>query len=175
MTMFTNHYDIIIIGTGAGGGTLAHRFAPTRKKILGSERGDFLPREKANWRALEVYQKERYHIDEQWIGNDGESFRPQTGYWVSGNTKLYGAALIRLRERDFTKVTHKNGISPAWELTYQDFELYYAQAEKLYDVHSDRLIHRWTSVLKTMSHRAMDVIPFSIYPRSHVPVQAVAH
>ena len=138
MTMFTNHYDIIIIGTGAGGGTLAHRLAPTGKRILVLERGDFLPREKANWSALEVYQKERYHTDEQWIGNDGESFRPQTGYWVGGNTKLYGAALIRLRERDFTKVTHKNGISPAWGLTYQDFEPYYAQAEKLYDVHGDR-------------------------------------
>lgn len=138
MTTVTDRYDLIIIGTGAGGGTLAHRLAPTGKKILVLERGDFLPREKANWSALEVYQKERYHTDEHWIGQDGKAFRPQTGYWVGGNTKVYGAALIRLRERDFTKVIHKAGISPAWELSYQDFEPYYTQAEKLYDVHGKR-------------------------------------
>jgi choline dehydrogenase-like flavoprotein len=134
----SDRYDIIIIGTGAGGGTLAHRLASTGKRILVLERGDFLPREKANWSALEVYQKERYHTDERWYGQDGKPFRPQTGYWVGGNTKVYGAALLRLRERDFTQVIHKDGISPAWELTYQDFAPYYTQAEKLYDVHGDR-------------------------------------
>lgn len=134
----TTQYDVIIIGTGAGGGTLAHRLAPTGKKILVLERGDFLPREKANWSALQVYQKERYHTDEQWYGPDGQTFHPQTGYWVGGNTKLYGAALIRFRERDFTQVIHKDGISPEWELKYQDFAPYYSQAEKLYDVHGER-------------------------------------
>ena len=138
MTTVSNHYDVIIIGTGAGGSTLAHRLAPTGKKILVLERGDFLPREKANWSALEVYQKERYHTDEHWYDQDGKAFRPQTGYWVGGNTKVYGAALLRFRERDFTKVIHKDGISPAWELNCQDFEPYYTQAEKLYDVHGNR-------------------------------------
>ncbi|GAX44104.1 glucose-methanol-choline oxidoreductase [Tolypothrix sp. NIES-4075] len=132
----SDRYDIIIIGTGAGGGTLAYRLAPTGKKILVLERGDFLPREKENWSASEVYQKERYHTDEHWYDKDGKAFRPQTGYWVGGNTKLYGSALLRLRERDFEQVIHKGGISPAWELKYQDFEPYYTQAEKLYDVHA---------------------------------------
>ncbi|MEH2202323.1 GMC family oxidoreductase [Nostoc sp.] len=131
----TEHYDIIIIGTGAGGGTLAHRLAPTGKKILVLERGDFLPREKANWIPEEVYQKNRYHTDEEWYNKEGKAFQPQTGYWVGGNTKLYGAALIRLRERDFERVIHKGGISPEWPLKYSDFEPYYTQAEKLYDVH----------------------------------------
>ncbi|MBA3924559.1 MAG: NAD(P)-binding protein, partial [Nostocaceae cyanobacterium] len=119
------HFDVIIIGTGAGGGTLAYRLAPTGKKILVLERGDFLPREKDNWNALEVYQKERYHANEEWYDKNGAGFRPQTGYWVGGNTKLYGAALLRLRERDFEQVVHKGGISPAWELKYSDFEPYY--------------------------------------------------
>lgn len=132
------HYDIIIIGTGAGGGTLAYRLAHTGKKILVLERGEFLPREKENWSAKEVYQKERYHADEHWYDKEGKAFRPQTGYWVGGNTKLYGAALLRLRERDFEQVIHFGGISPAWELKYQDFEPYYNQAEKLYDVHGER-------------------------------------
>ncbi|MBV9387518.1 MAG: GMC family oxidoreductase [Chroococcidiopsidaceae cyanobacterium CP_BM_ER_R8_30] len=134
----TEHYDLIVIGTGAGGGTLAHWLAPTGRKILVLERGDFLPREKANWSALEVYQKERYHADEDWYDRSGRTFRPQTGYWVGGNTKLYGASLLRLRERDFERVIHKGGISPAWELKYQDFEPYYTQAEKLYEVHGER-------------------------------------
>jgi choline dehydrogenase-like flavoprotein len=131
-------YDIIIIGTGAGGGTLAYRLAPTGKKILVLERGDFLPREKENWDALEVYQKERYHTQERWYDKEGQEFRPQTGYWVGGNTKVYGAALLRLRERDFESVIHKDGVSPAWGLNYWDFEPYYTQAESLYDVHGQR-------------------------------------
>lgn len=138
MEAAATHYDIIIIGTGAGGGTLAYHLAPTGKKILVLERGDFLPREKANWSALEVYQKERYHTSEHWYDKDGRAFRPQSGYWVGGNTKVYGAALLRLRERDFEKVIHKDGISPEWELKYSDFEPYYTQAEKLYDVHGKR-------------------------------------
>lgn len=135
MTRTTKHYDIIIIGTGAGGGTLTHRLAPTNEEILVLERGDFLMREKENWSPQEVYQKHRYHTDEEWYDRDGKGFKPQTGYWVGGNTKLYGAALVRLRERDFEKVIHKGGISPEWPLRYQDFEPYYTQAEKLYDVH----------------------------------------
>ncbi|MBV9388240.1 MAG: GMC family oxidoreductase [Chroococcidiopsidaceae cyanobacterium CP_BM_ER_R8_30] len=138
MMKSTEHYDFIIVGTGAGGGTLAYRLAPTGKKILVLERGDFLPREKANWDALEVYQKERYYTQEHWYDKNDEAFRPQTGYWVGGNTKLYGAALTRLRERDFERVIHKGGISPAWDLKYSDFEPYYTQAEHLYDVHGER-------------------------------------
>ncbi|MEO0491515.1 MAG: GMC family oxidoreductase, partial [Cyanobacteria bacterium J06659_2] len=133
-----DYYDIIIIGTGAGGGTLAHRLAETGKHILVLERGDFLPREKANWDAAAVYQNERYHTHECWYDSEGEAFRPQMSYWVGGNTKVYGAALLRLRKRDFEAVEHKDGISPAWPLTYDDFEPYYASAEALYDVHGQQ-------------------------------------
>lgn len=134
-----SHYDIIIIGTGAGGGTLAHQLAPTGKRILILERGDFLPREKDNWDPAEVYQKARYYTHaEKWVNKDEQEFSPQTCYWVGGNTKVYGAALLRLRERDFETVQHKNGISPEWPLKYSDFEPYYAEAEKLFDVHGQR-------------------------------------
>ena len=131
----STHYDVIIIGTGAGGGTLAHRLAPSGKRLLILDRGDFLPREKANWEAREVYQNERYHTHEQWYDGDGRAFRAQMSYWVGGNTKVYGAALLRLRERDFAAVEHKDGISPEWPLQYEDFEPYYTEAERLYDVH----------------------------------------
>ena len=121
MEITNNHYDIIIIGTGAGGGTLAHELAPTGKKILILERGEFLPREKDNWNPKEVYQNERYFTHEKWYNLQGKEFSPQTCYWVGGNTKVYGAALLRLRERDFEEVQHKGGISPAWALKYRGF------------------------------------------------------
>ncbi len=128
------HYDIIIIGTGAGGGTLAHRLAPSGKKILVLERGSFLPREKENWNTVEVFQKDRYHTDEVWYDKKDKPFNPGTSYYVGGNTKVYGGALFRLRERDFEQIEHSGGISPAWDLKYQDFEPYYTQAEQLYQV-----------------------------------------
>ncbi len=135
MIVDDQYYDLIIIGTGAGGGTIAAKIAPTGKKILILERGNFLPKEDENSNATEVFRKERYRAHEQWYDSSGEPFRPQTNYWVGGNTKLYGAALLRMRERDFEHVKHQDGISPEWPLKYPDFEPYYTEAEKLYDVH----------------------------------------
>src|SRR3954447_21419690 len=133
-----DHYDVIIIGTGAGGGTLAHRLAPTGKRILLLERGGYLPREPENWDSKEVFLEERYLSGEEWIDKDGNAFRPHQQYFVGGNTKFYGAILFRLRERDFHEVRHHAGVSPAWPLTYDDFEPYYTEAERLYLVHGER-------------------------------------
>ncbi|MEL6496128.1 MAG: GMC family oxidoreductase [Cyanobacteria bacterium J06623_7] len=135
MTENQKHYDAIVIGTGAGGGTVAHELASTGKKILILERGDFLPREKANWNPKKVYQDKQYYTDEQWLAGGNEELKPQACYWVGGNTKVYGAALLPMREEDFNAVEHKGGISPAWELKYQDFAAHYAAAEKLFCVH----------------------------------------
>ena len=129
------HYDIIIIGTGAGGGTLAYRLAKSGKQILILERGSFLPREKENWDTVEVFQKDRYHTEEFWYDKKGKSFKPGTSYYVGGNTKVYGGALFRLRERDFEQIEHVGGISPEWCLKYADFAPYYQEAEELYQVH----------------------------------------
>ena len=135
MIIDDQHYDLIIVGTGAGGGTLAYKLAPTGKKILILERGSFLPKENENWSASEVFRKQRYQAHQQWYDQANEPFRPQTNYWVGGNTKVYGAALLRMRERDFEEVQHQDGISPEWPLKYKDFEPYYTEAEKLYLVH----------------------------------------
>ena len=133
-----DHYDIIIIGTGAGGGTLAHRLAPTGKKILILERGDFIPREKENWSSKAVFEKQRYTADEPWLDRHGKEFIPGIHYGVGGNTKFYGAALLRLRERDFGELQHAGGTSPAWDLSYQDLAPHYLAAERLYCVHGQR-------------------------------------
>jgi choline dehydrogenase-like flavoprotein len=135
MIIDDQYYDVIIIGTGAGGGTLARKLAPTGKKILILERGEFLAKESSELVDLEVFRKEQYHAPEQWYDNTGEPFFPQTSYSVGGNTKVYSGALLRLRERDFEEVQHGDGISPEWPLKYRDFEPYYTEAEKLYRVH----------------------------------------
>src|SRR5919106_2703489 len=133
----TEHYDVIIIGTGAGGGTLAHRLAPTGKRILLLERGGYLPREPENWDAKEVFLKERYLSGEVWYDSDGQPFRPHQQYFVGGNTKFYGAILFRMRPGDFGQVRHYAGIPPAWRLSYDDLEPYYAEDEELYLVHGE--------------------------------------
>jgi choline dehydrogenase-like flavoprotein len=134
----SNHYDIIIIGSGAGGGTLAHSLAPGGKRILIIERGDFLRREQDNWSAKAVFVQAKYQAVETWHDRDGHAFRPGIHYYVGGNTKFYGAALLRLREADFGEIRHHGGVSPAWPLSYADLEPYYCAAEALYHVHGAR-------------------------------------
>ena len=132
-----NHFDVIIIGTGAGGGTLAYRLAPSGKRILLLERGGYLPREKDNWDSGAVFLESKYRAKETWYDKDGDTFHPGIQYYVGGNTKVYGAALLRFRLEDFGEVRHYGGISPAWPLNYEDFEPYYTKAEELYHVHGE--------------------------------------
>lgn len=131
-------YDVIIIGTGAGGGTLARHLAAAGSKVLMLERGGFLPRERENWDPAEVFRHARYQAREKWFDKNDEPFAPYTHYWVGGNTKVYGAALLRMREHDFGEVRHYGGISPAWPISYQDLEPYYTRAERMYSVRGQR-------------------------------------
>ena len=102
-------YDVIIIGSGAGGGTLARHLAPSGKRLLLLERGDWLPRDPENWSAEEVFVKNRYVSAETWYDQDGRPFQPGIHYFVGGATKMYGAALYRLRREDFGEVRHYDG------------------------------------------------------------------
>ena len=131
-------YDVIVIGTGAGGGTLARRLAPSGKRILLLERGDWLPREPQNWSTADVFIDNRYISPDTWYDASGKAFQPQVHYFVGGATKLYGAALYRLRREDFGELKHHDGLSPPWPIGYDDMEPYYTQAEQLYQVHGAR-------------------------------------
>jgi choline dehydrogenase-like flavoprotein len=132
------HFDVVIIGTGAGGGTLVHKLAPSGKRILLLERGDYVPREKANWDPRLVNLEGKYQTKEVSRDKDGAELHPHTNYNVGGNTKFYGAALFRLRREDFGEIRHHGGISPAWPFSYNDLEPYYTQAERMYHVHGIR-------------------------------------
>jgi choline dehydrogenase-like flavoprotein len=133
-----NTYDVVIVGTGAGGGTLARRLAPSGKRILLLERGDWLPREPQNWSTADVFIDNRYISPDTWYDARGKAFQPQVHYFVGGATKLYGAALYRLRREDFGELKHHDGRSPPWPIGYDDLEPYYTQAEQLYQVHGAR-------------------------------------
>jgi choline dehydrogenase-like flavoprotein len=131
-------YDVIIIGSGAGGGTLARHLAPSGKSVLILERGDWLKREQQNWNVEEVFIKNRYVPKETWYDKTGKPFQPGLHYFVGGATKMFGAALYRLRKEDFGELKHYDGISPAWPIGYEDIEPYYTKAEQMYQVHGAR-------------------------------------
>jgi choline dehydrogenase-like flavoprotein len=156
----SNNYDVIIIGSGAGGGTLAYALASTGKKILILERGGYLPREKENWDPHAVFVENRYKTTEAWVDKDGKIFHPGTHYYVGGNTKVFGAALLRLRKEDFDEVKHHGGISPAWPVKYEQFKSYYRQAEVLYHVHGER---------GTDPTEPPEDFPYAFPPVSHEP------
>jgi choline dehydrogenase-like flavoprotein len=132
------HYDVVIIGSGPGGGTMAWRLAQTGKRILLLERGDYLPRERENWDSQSVFIEARYQAKETWYCSDGSTFHPGLHYYVGGNSKVYGGVLLRLRERDFEEIRHADGISPEWPVKYDTFEPYYQAAEELFHVHGLR-------------------------------------
>jgi choline dehydrogenase-like flavoprotein len=131
-------YDVIVIGSGAGGGTLVHNLAPTGKRILLLERGDYVRRERENWDSRSVNLEGRYQTKEVWKDSSGRDLHPHTNYAVGGNTKFYGAALFRLRKEDLGELRHPGGVSPAWPITYDELEPYYARAERMYHVHGER-------------------------------------
>ena len=144
----TEHYDVIIIGSGPGGGSVATVLAPTGKKVLMLERGGYLPRSQQNWDSKTVFVDGTYQAKETWFSQTGESFHPGLHYWVGGNSKVYGAALFRLREKDFTEFATHDGISPGWPLGYDVFEPYYGKAEVLFQVRGQRgedPLEPWTS------------------------------
>jgi choline dehydrogenase-like flavoprotein len=135
MTSGSDHYDVLIIGSGPGGASTAARLAETGQRVLILERGDFLPRERDNWDSRAVFSRAKYTASETFYNRHDRPFRPELHYYVGGNSKVYGAALFRLLPADFGEIQHQGGVSPAWPLGYADLEPYYVQAEHLFWVH----------------------------------------
>jgi choline dehydrogenase-like flavoprotein len=125
------YFDFIIIGSGMGGSTMAYALKDTGASILILERGDFLPPEAQNWDARAV---SRYRADETWFDASGQPFQPRIYYNVGGNTKVYGAAMLRYRAEDFTGLAHEEGHTTPWPITYTDLAPYYDRAEHLLGV-----------------------------------------
>jgi choline dehydrogenase-like flavoprotein len=159
----SEHYDIIIVGSGAGGGTIAHALSRSGRRILVLERGDFVPTEEENWSPEAVWKHLRYRAKEKWADGRGEMFLPYTHYGVGGNTKFWGSVLYRLRREDFGAIQHIDGISPEWPIDYDTLEPYYDRAERLYHVHGQH------GVDPTEPPRQ----PFPYGPIAHAPAMTV--
>src|SRR3954466_7528767 len=131
----TEHFDVVIIGSGAGGGTMAHALSSTGASVLILERGHVVPQEAENWDPAAVWQQNRYRPDERWLDGRGRPFLPFVHYVVGGNTKFWGSVLYRLRLDDFDEIQHADGVSPAWPIDYDPPAPWYDEAERLYQVH----------------------------------------
>jgi choline dehydrogenase-like flavoprotein len=132
-----SHYDVIIVGSGMGGGTLAYALKDAGVDVLLVERGGFVPQEPENWDPEAVFGQGRYKNAENWYDVEGRPFSPGTYYYVGGNTKFYGSSLVRFRREDFEAIAHADGESPAWPFRYGDLEPYYSRAEQVYKVHGE--------------------------------------
>ncbi|RCW80495.1 GMC oxidoreductase [Paracoccus lutimaris] len=129
--------DVVIIGSGVGGGAVAHRLAGSGARILILERGDFLPNEPQNADAEAVFVQARYKTREEYQDETGRRYRPGQYYYVGGHTKFYGTAMFRFREGDFRETAHEGGISPAWPISYADLAGHYDEAERLFGVRGE--------------------------------------
>ena len=126
--------DILIIGSGMGGATCAAGLAPTGARILILERGARL-RDSADARdARAIFQRGVFRPLETWLDGAGQRFNPGNYYYVGGNTKLYGAVLLRYRSQDFQPIVHAEGATTGWPFDYDELEPWYTRAEKLYQV-----------------------------------------
>jgi choline dehydrogenase-like flavoprotein len=124
--------DIVIIGSGMGGATCAAGLAPSGAEILILERGERLTRSAATRDPRAIFQRGVFRPQETWIDGAGRAFNPGNYYYVGGNTKLFGAVLIRYRSEDFRPIEHADGATPGWPFDYAALEPWYGRAEALY-------------------------------------------
>src|SRR3954470_16950002 len=126
--------DIVIIGSGIGGATIAAGLAGSGCSIVILERGERLLPTPETRSTKSIFLDGHFRPKEMWSEVGGQPFNPGNYYYVGGNSKLYGAVLIRYRRQDFSEMEHFGGISPAWPFSYEEFEPWYSQAEQLFNV-----------------------------------------
>ncbi|MFT4707016.1 MAG: choline dehydrogenase-like flavoprotein, partial [Ascidiaceihabitans sp.] len=129
--------DVIIIGSGMGGATLAAGLAPTGRRILILERGDHLRQSRHDRDEQAIFVRGHYRPDEDWLDGAGAAFNPGNYYCVGGNSKFYGAVLLRYRSQDFSPIEHMGGTTKGWPISYEQLEPFYGKAEQLYGVRGE--------------------------------------
>lgn len=130
----TDHADVVIIGSGMGGACVAHALAPSGARIVILEYGHQLPTRAENRDARAIFQQGVFLPEERWYDVKGQAFVPGNYYYHGGNTKFYGAVLMRYRENDFSGVDHLEGTAPPWPFGYDEIAPWYQAAEELFQV-----------------------------------------
>lgn len=141
-TAMRSQPDIVIIGSGIGGSTIAAGLAASGAEILILEAGDHLTDRPENRDQTAIFQHGFFRPDELWYEKNGSestynAFNPGNYYNVGGNSKFYGAVLVRYRAEDFAEMQHREGVSPAWPFAYDELEPWYSQAEQMYQVRGE--------------------------------------
>lgn len=126
--------DIVIIGSGMGGATMAWALADTGAKIVILEKGHQLQDSPEARDPRAIFQRGHFRPKENWYSPDGTAFNPGNYYYHGGNTKFYGAVLLRYRSEDFDGLEHADGSTPAWPFRYSELAPFYDTAERLYKV-----------------------------------------
>ncbi|KRB62181.1 GMC family oxidoreductase [Rhizobium sp. Root708] len=126
--------DIVIIGSGIGGSTVAAGLAATGVNILILEAGDHIADRPENRDQRAIFQRGHFRPKETWYEAGGAGFNPGNYYNVGGNSKFFGAVLSRYRGEDFDEMVHQEGVSPAWPFPYEVLAPWYGKAEALYQV-----------------------------------------
>ena len=147
-------YDYIIIGTGAGGSTIAYKLAKTGKSILILEKGDFLPEEASHGNSKAFVVDGEYQTNDKCLNTEDNELGSMTHYHTGRDSKMYGAALVRMSASDFEEVKHFGGNSPSWPIEYSELEPYYAKAEKLYHIKGETGVNTTNQTLSSNGKRA---------------------
>jgi choline dehydrogenase-like flavoprotein len=130
-------WDYLIVGSGMGGATLAAALAPTGRRVLIVERGERLVDSAEARDATAIFRRGHFKPKETWLDAEGRTFNPGNYAFVGGNTKFYGAVLLRYRAEDFRPLRHMGGVTPGWPIAYDALEPFYSAAERMYRVRGD--------------------------------------
>ncbi|MFM7444178.1 MAG: GMC family oxidoreductase N-terminal domain-containing protein, partial [Tabrizicola sp.] len=108
--------------------------APAGKRVLILERGEHLKPSAQDRSDRAIFAEGFFRPKEEWLDGAGKPFNPGNYYNVGGNSKFYGAVLIRYRREDFSPLRHMGGTTPGWPISYDDLEPCYTAAEALFSV-----------------------------------------
>jgi len=131
--MSTEQYDVIIVGSGAGGSAAAYRLTQSGQRVLLLEKGGHLPRDGSTLDVKTVFNEGRFKNQVEWSDGDGNTFIPGEYYNVGGKTKWYGAALLRMSPHEFEADPEFQ--LRGWPISYSELVPYYEDAERLLHVH----------------------------------------
>jgi choline dehydrogenase-like flavoprotein len=123
------HYDVIIIGSGAGGSAAAYHLTQTGKRVLLLEKGEPLPQDGSTLDVDTVLRRGAFLNDEPWLDRAGNLVVPEEHFNLGGKTKWYGAALLRFAPQEFAGDAER-GFLP-WPIAYEELEPHYEEAERL--------------------------------------------